>query len=198
MLGEAGVVYAYTKEMYILTSFSAVCACSHKYSGVNYTVQGAYVFSSASLLQSFSTNSLMSYSQSCQKAWSACHLGNERCLCSERLVYTLESGHLLFIHLGPSSALYVHLILNTFVSGKEENALAWQQSPWTTHWATCTSCTSPLHLYQSSLACGEREWLPSFPFSSENVLILLPLMRFLSIVVYSILELLESRSVRVV
>lgn len=141
---------------------------------------------------------LMSYSQSCQKAWSACHLGNERCLCSERLVYTLESGHLLFIHLGPSSALYVHLILNTFVSGKEENALAWQQSPWTTHWATCTSCTSPLHLYQSSLACGEREWLPSFPFSSENVLILLPLMRFLSIVVYSILELLESRSVRVV
>lgn len=57
MLDEAGFAYVYTKGTSILTLVSAVCACLQKYGCVNYTVQGAYVFSSASLLHSFSTKS---------------------------------------------------------------------------------------------------------------------------------------------
>lgn len=38
-------------------------------------------------------------------------------------MYTLDSGYLLLIHLGPISAPYMHLILNMFVSGKENKFL---------------------------------------------------------------------------
>lgn len=58
MLDEAGFAYVYTKETSILTLVSAVCACLQKYGCVNYTVQGAYVFSSASLLHTKSFNVL--------------------------------------------------------------------------------------------------------------------------------------------
>lgn len=55
-------------------------------------------------------------------------------VCALKLAYTLDSGHLFFMYLGPNSAPYMHLILNMFVRGKEENAaLDWQQSPWTIH-----------------------------------------------------------------
>ena len=132
-------------------------AHSQKYDGVNYTAQGAYVFSSASLLQSFSTKPFNVLFIVLPKGLIRMSLGEWT------LSALLEAG----VYLGLwASALYtswayfcsVHAFNIKHVCQWEgEWILGLAVEPLDCRWTTCTSCTSLFHLYQSFLACGERE-----------------------------------------
>lgn len=89
-------------------------------------MQGAYIFSSAGLLQSSSAKSSNILLKVLPEGLRVCHLGSDCQLCSKRLVFTLGSGHLLFIDLGSVCALHMHLILNLCGSGKDNKYLDWQ------------------------------------------------------------------------
>lgn len=157
MLDEAGFAYVYTKETSILTLFSAVCARLQKYSCVNYTVQGAYVFSSASLLHSFST-----------KSFNVLFIVLPKSLIRmSRWEWTLsalrEAGVYLGLRVSTSYTSWAYFCsvhafnIKHVCQWEGEQVLGLTVEPLDCHWTTCTACTSLFHLYQSSLVCSERE-----------------------------------------
>lgn len=178
-------MYAHTKAVPIVTLFQLRVRALG--SVVVWTVL-CEVCTYFPLLLSFSAKSFNVLFKVLPKGLMHVSLGEWTRLCSKMLVYILDSGHLLFVHLGPSCALYVRLILNMFVSGKENEFLNW---PFDCHWMTCASWTNlfiytraPLHAVRGKSCC--------FSLFPLNMHWCCCASCFLSIVLCKILELLKG------